>query len=235
MVEQAILTQIQYSTLEGIVEDTDFDDGWCNVSGLDKHILAELEREAYIQLDGNRARVTAPGRLALENHVISGTPEHGQLLLKQGLQRKPAGPYEGIMRRPGKDVPARPETLAAPKQKTCKKAGCFEPCMVSSKGKELDMCVTHQREFWREQSEKQRARKQNGAQQPVEPKKAAVVVEQPAVTEAAIMQPVTCSSCEGCVHREVLDMLRAKYPKIDELVEAMEAVRALQADLGIQG
>lgn len=103
--------------------------------------------------------------------------------------------------------------------KTCTVAGCENPRMVSKSGKELTMCETHQKAYWREHKAKTPPltppREQGGEQD----------------TAARADCPVECA--EGCVYREVLDILRDKYPKVDELVEVLLRARAIRDELGI--
>lgn len=42
-----------------------------------------------------------------------------------------------------------------------------------------------------------------------------------------------CVECDGCVYREVVSMLLAKYPKIEDLVEALTRARVIRDELGI--
>lgn len=55
----------------------------------------------------------------------------------------------------------------------------------------------------------------------------------PALSRSEGGQSRVCETCGDCVHREVLELLRARYPKIDELADAVTRVRALADALGI--
>jgi len=242
--ETAILTTNQALVLRAIDEQSQHGETWCDVSRIKGDALKDLEMDAYITVDSAQklSRITALGKMALENHVIQGTPEHIRMVNQApqdddamlnrdslGNGRIPAKPYGGVMGKPKPDAPdssvtskpldqvmtelfppgQKPETTAQPAGETCAKAGCFEPRTVSKSGRVQRFCEIHQREYGIEQAAKARAGKA---------KKAA---------EAN-------GTCAGCVEHEVLDMLRTKYPQIDDLVRAVEKVRDLRDSLGIQ-
>lgn len=292
--EIAILTNQQMLLLRTIGEQAN-QIGECDISRIKSDALEELEREAYITIDAAQktARITALGKMALENHVIAGSPEFFRLQLgkagpadENGLSiefpppETKSKPYAGVMGKPkhadksliqivreaaapligNPEPPAEevaPESTpeeAAWEKATCAKTGCFEPRTVSKSGRRLQLCDTHQREHMTEQAAKARAGKAKKAQsqavsieapRPNGRPREQVAVNVPDASpetvfvEAVIEQPVVTQACEpgcaGCIHREVLDMLRAKYPKVDDLVQAMERVRELQNSLGLEG
>jgi hypothetical protein len=231
--EIVVLTAAAASTLIGIGDSSEQGEVWCRTVGLDEAVLKELEREAYITRNGaqNTARITALGKLALDNHIVKGTPEHGQILLN-GNRRAPQKPFAGVMRSPNAAPPTAP-------QRVCRKEGCGDPRMVSKAGQEQPYCPPHQQEYWREQAGKQREKKLSEKIQRLRPESVpasgVTTVSTPPAAEEPRMAEAACGDCDTpCIHREVLDMLRGKFPKINELVETMEKVRTLQQSLGIE-
>lgn len=119
--------------------------------------------------------------------------------------------------------------------KTCTVAGCENPRMVSKSGKQMTMCETHMKAYWREH----KARSQVVTAKPREssvitPYSTNGVSQADGAGPVPTSSAVECVECaEGCVYREVLDILRDKYPKVDELVEVLLRARAIRDELGI--
>jgi hypothetical protein len=229
MDEKVVLTATQVLELTDIDDRSNQGNGWCDVSEVSKDVLKELERGNYIVTNEARTsgRTTGMGRRALENHVIRGSIEHGQMLLAR-QERVPTKPYESVTRAPNRDIPQRPVTKlvadgTAP-EKTCVVEGCNEPRMVRRDGAEMTRCVKHHRENLSEKRQKSQEKEDRKILA-----KAATAIE--AEESAATAQP-DCD-CGDCVHREVLDMLRAKHPEIDELVELMTRAKELRDSMGI--
>jgi len=239
--EKVVLTGAQFLGLQDIDDESNHGEGWCDVSEMQKVVLKELESSNYIVFNAvqESARITTKGVLALGNHVLRGSAEHGQMLLqKTEVQRVPTKPFESIMRKPNGDIPQRPQVETAPimpkrQPMSCIVENCGKPRMVTTNGKRLTRCVAHQREYWNEQW----AKKRHPDAKPVERRKKPINVE---VTTAAVVEQIaaakqrTCADeCRDCTYREVVGMLRAKYPQINELVEAVERVKAIRDGLGI--
>lgn len=122
-------------------------------------------------------------------------------------------------------------------EKTCVVEGCGQPRMVNKKGKTETRCHKHQKEYWRENARKQAAKK---GQRPIQdnrvdvPETTRIVVEQIKAAKTVVEQPkAECETCSSCTYREVVSMLRVKYPKIDDLVEALQKAREIRDELGI--
>ena len=227
MEEKAILTAVQVLELTDIDDRSNHGEGWCSLNDISKDVLKKLERENYIVTNETRTsgRITAMGRKALENPVIRGSAEHGQMLLAQTeVRREPSKkPFESVMRKPNGDIPQRPQvnestTSFRPQPKTCVVEGCNEPRMKSNAGgRPFAKCEKHQREIW----SKDGAKKQRPTGKPVEQ------------TVNMAVEPDCQSECESCTYREVVEMLRAKYPQIEALVTAVEKIREIRDGMGI--
>jgi len=217
--EKAVLTTTQILELTDIDDESNHGDSWCDVSEVSKDVLKELDSAGYIVTNAERTsgRITAMGMRALKNYVLRGSLEHGQMLLEK--TNVPKKPYASVMRKSNGDLPER-QTAA----KVCVVEGCHEPRMATKKGVMLRRCRAHQQEWWREQAAKKRS--------------PAVKISKKETTgsggEKITAVNASCDQdCDGCIHREVVAMLRAKYPGIDELVDVMTRARELRDELGI--
>lgn len=108
---------------------------------------------------------------------------------------------------------------------TCKVAGCDQPRMELNSGKLSTMCETHQREHWRQ------GKRKAPAKPAPQRKVAAVKVAAAPVGLRPVPAPASGAGCEGCIHREVLERIMARDPRVRDLVAAMERVRDLEREM----
>jgi hypothetical protein len=98
-----------------------------------------------------------------------------------------------------------------------------------------------ERQKYNEQKKRYQPKKKaeaNGAVPPEESTMQKMPIAHTDEPEAVVPPPLTTTAecadnCAECVHREVLDLIAAKYPRVADLRDAMLTQRKLIKDLGL--
>lgn len=196
--------------------------------------LSNIEVERIV----NALRLNERGQ-AIVRDWLSGIPrEEAQRM--HGVSR--SWLFTTLRKRNQEKIMGRPKSTPT----ACLVPGCTEPLYVSKNGTTLPRCHEHQKQFWRENAAAQRqhdsslpqAKRQHvpstrtsPATSPAVPTaEAAALYEngnglKPVVpaAEPAALASGECDGCDGkCVYRQAVEILAARVPGTNELVDALK-------------